>query len=181
MTIFPDSGRTALAELHETEACLTRTAPKEQQRLTNYCQKTDEAHYGFTRHSIPALPKKKLNALVRCGDRVVFELGLSVMCVESERNTHLDDLSVWLGGPVLVVVGQHLTQQLDVDTHLFQSVDAFGHFLNPDIVLGEWGLIRCSRLVTHCYKSLICMRNSYIVNAFSRPGKQNNTSVIENY
>lgn len=49
--------------------------------------------------------------------------------------THLDNLPVGVSGTVLVVLGEHLRQQLHVDVHLLQHVYSLGHLVDSSFIL----------------------------------------------
>ena len=55
--------------------------------------------------------------------------------VSTRSDTHLYDLLVRVAGTVFVVMGQHLSQQLDVDVHLLQSVHPLCNLLHPSLIL----------------------------------------------
>ena len=56
-------------------------------------------------------------------------------CARHKLKTHLDEVSVGFRGPVLVVVREHVAQELDVDGDLLQGVYALADLLHSGIIL----------------------------------------------
>lgn len=65
-------------------------------------------------------------------------------CVLHEpADTHLDDLPVGVSGAVLIVLREHLRQQLHVDVHLLQHVYSLGHLVDSSFILMRVYFISC--------------------------------------
>lgn len=57
------------------------------------------------------------------------------MFLHEPADTHLDNLPVGVSGTVLIVLGEHLRQQLHVDVHLLQHVYSLGHLVDSSFIL----------------------------------------------